>query len=172
MKIKVSDFSLTRLVIYVGDSKNVINRVKTNHCAGNVEGSAFRKLIAEYMGYSFIKTRRKSGSTRTRIDLPQPKLGETAITKYIRSGYWRYFVCDSIADSQDFQWFAIDKLNPLLNLNRRNWNVDNESRYNSMLSVLTKSKAYTCEGLQKLRTGPGVYVFFHKEEPNRDMCNI
>ena len=163
---------MNRLVIYIGDSKNVINRIRTNHCSGNVEGSAFRKLVAEYMGFTFNKTKRKSGSTRTRIDLPQPKLGETTITRYIRSGNWRYLICDSIDEAQDFQWYAIDKLNPLLNRNRKNWNVDNESRYSSMLSALIKTKVFTCEGLEKVKTGPGVYVFFHEEEPNKDMVDV
>jgi hypothetical protein len=37
-------------VIYVGDSKNVVNRIRTNHCSGNVEGSAMWRHIAEAKG--------------------------------------------------------------------------------------------------------------------------
>ena len=39
------------LCIYVGDSSNVMSRLLTNHCAGNVEGSAFREAVAKAMGY-------------------------------------------------------------------------------------------------------------------------
>jgi hypothetical protein len=39
------------MYIYVGDGSNVTARILTCHCAGNVEGSALRKHVAECMGF-------------------------------------------------------------------------------------------------------------------------
>ena len=48
--------------IYVGDSKDVVKRIKNNHCSGNVEASAFRKHLAVAMGYKLKKTKIETGS--------------------------------------------------------------------------------------------------------------
>jgi len=46
------------MIIYVGDSKDVIKRIRTNHCKGNVEASALRKYVAEALGYRIKITKR------------------------------------------------------------------------------------------------------------------
>ena len=124
------------MIIYVGDSSNVVNRILTNHCSGNVEGSALRKHIAKEMGYRIKRTRRPSGSMKTRIDLPNPREGETSVSSYIRSGWWKYVICNSNEEAQDFQWYAIEHLQPLLNVNRKRWERDNVSRYQMLLEEL------------------------------------
>lgn len=57
-------FNLITSVYYVGDTNNIIIRIRTDHCSGNVEGSAFRKLVAETLNLEIVKTRRASGTTR------------------------------------------------------------------------------------------------------------
>ena len=60
-------------VLYVGDSTDVSKRILRNHLNGNVESSTLRRTVAEQMGLKIKKTKRKSGSTRIRIDSDQPK---------------------------------------------------------------------------------------------------
>ncbi len=40
------------MVICVGGARNVLKRVCTDHCTGNVEGSKMRERIAEAKGFS------------------------------------------------------------------------------------------------------------------------
>ncbi len=46
------------MVICVGGARNVLKRVCTDHCTGNVEGSKMRERIAEAKGFSISKMRR------------------------------------------------------------------------------------------------------------------
>ena len=85
---------VSMFAIYVGDSGNVVNRILGDHCSGNVEGLELRHLVAEAKGYAFTRSRRSSGSTRVRIDLPDPREGEAHVSTYIRSGRWKYVICD------------------------------------------------------------------------------
>lgn len=149
------------LCIYVGDSRDVIGRILTNHCAGNVEGSAFRKAVAEDMGYRTTGTRRPSGSMRVRLDLPNPRTGEATITQYVRSGGWRYVVCKSYDEAHDFQWYAIDHLAPLLNKDRKSWSKAQLSRYQQLLGLLKGSPLLSCGQVRGGQSGPGVYAFYH-----------
>jgi len=152
-------------LIYIGDSSNVINRIRTNHCSGNVEGSRLRQCIAKQKGYGFKITRRSSGTKRIRIDLPNRRDGEAKVSEYIRSGKWKYILCKSYDEAHDFQWYAIDNLKPMLNANCRPWKQKKLASYRSLLRKLEKSSMFSCEQLKKLKTGPGVYVFFHKKKP-------
>jgi hypothetical protein len=97
-------------VVYVGDAKDVVKRIRSDHCNGNVEASALRKSVAIAKGYLLKKTKRPSGSTRIRIDLPVPRKGETCISGYIQSSEWRFVLCASSMEAKDFQWYAIDQL--------------------------------------------------------------
>ena len=54
-----------------------------------------------------------------RIDLPEPREGEKDITTFIEEGKWTLVICNSSEESRDFQWYAIEKLNPLFNRERR-----------------------------------------------------
>jgi len=153
-------------VIYVGDAKDVIKRILTNHCRGNVEGSAFRKHVAESMGYKIKTTYRSSGSKKVRIDHPNPSEAEKKITAYIRSGKWKYVICDSYEETHDFQWYVIERLKPLLNKDCKAWNSKNFQRYQILLNQLESSKALDCEQLKNALSGPGVYVFYHTENLN------
>jgi len=153
------------LLIYVGDSGDVVKRIRTNHCSGNVEGSALRKRVAEHMGYTLNVTKRPRGSSRIRLNLPDPRVGEQTISKYIRSGLWKFAICMSPEEAKDFQWYVIDKLNPMLNEDRRIWVSHQERRYVKLLTVLTESPHYTYNDLAGQKTGPGVYVLYHKVLP-------
>ena len=153
-------------VIYVGDARNVVKRILSNHCKGNVEASALRKHIAEAMGYKLTKTRRPSGSTRVRIDLSDPQIGENKISVYIESGKWRYVICQSYNEAHDFQWYVIELLNPLLNKERRQWNREKSDRYAILFQKLLSNPLLNCRKLYGRYTGPGVYVFYHNTPPN------
>lgn len=149
------------LIVYVGDSGNVSKRIRRNHCGGNVEASALRRHVAERKGFPIKKTRRPSGSRRVRLDLPDPKAGEEEISAYLRSGMWKLVICDSPEEARDFQWYVIEALNPLLNVDRQPWNTDRGARYQSLLAELT---GFPCRSYRDLETesGPGVYVFYHE----------
>jgi hypothetical protein len=127
-------------VIYVGDSKNVVNRIRTNHCSGNVESSAMRLHIAEAKRYTFKRSRRTSGAMRVRINLPNPSEGEADVSRYIRSGWWKYVICDSDDEARDFQWYAINHFRPILNKDGRSWGKEYVSRYEKLLRPLKAQK--------------------------------
>jgi len=152
-------------VIYVGDSKNIVNRIRANHCSGNVESSAMRRHIAEAKGYTFKRSRRTGGAMRVRIDLPNPREGEADVSRYIRSGRWKYVICDSDDEARDFQWYAIDHLRPILNKDGRSWKKENVSRFEKLLRALEGAEALSCDQLKGRQSGPGVYVFLHEHRP-------
>ncbi len=155
------------MIIYVGDARNVIKRILTNHCSkgSNVEASALRRHVAEAKEYRIKSTRRPSGSKRVRIDLPSPRTGEADVSNYIHSGEWKYIICNSYDEANDFQCYAIDQLKPLLNKNRKPWNHRNLQRYQALLSQLTSSQALNCDQLHGMQSGPGIYVFYHQRGP-------
>jgi len=150
------------MIIYVGDARDVIKRIRTNHCSGNVEASALRRHVAEAKGYKIKSTKRLSGSMRVRINLPNPQNGEMDVSNYIRSGEWKYVIWNSYAEANDFQWYVIDQLKPLLNKDHKSWDPENRQRYQSLLTRLTSSPPLNCDQLHGMRSGPGVYVFYHQ----------
>jgi hypothetical protein len=99
----------------VGDSRDVIRRLASDHSGGNVAGSALRSHVAEEMGYQLTRTRRLSGSIRVRIAAPNQRSGELRVTEYIRAGAWKCILWRTYDEASDFQWFAIERLNPLIN---------------------------------------------------------
>lgn len=158
------------VIVYVGDSRDVVKRILTNHCKGNVEASALRRYVAEAMGYRIKKARRPSGSIRVRIDVSDPKTGEEDVSNYIRSGEWRYVICSSFQEAHDFQWYAIDQLDPVLNKDRKTWNRRNLHRYQDLLARLSGSPRLKYSQLHGMQSGPGVYVLHHqnpKKEVNK-----
>ena len=114
------------MVIYVGYSSSAAKRIRSNHCSGNVESSAMREHIAARMGYKINKTERPSGSTKKRIDLPDPNQGEEKISAYLRSGWWKFVICESTEEAKDFEGYVISKLTPLLNVDECSWRRENE----------------------------------------------
>lgn len=153
------------MIIYVGDSRDVIKRIRTNHCGGNVEASAFRRHVAEAKGYEIKSTKRSSGSTRVRIALPDPKVGEENVSDYIHSGKWRYVICNSYVEANNFQWYAIDQLKPILNKYCKLWNHGNLQRYQILLNQLIDSYLLSCDQLYGIQSGSGVYIFYHQQRP-------
>ena len=152
-------------VIYVGDSSNVVNRIRTNHCAGNIEGSAMRRHVADAKGYTIKRSRRTGGSMRVRIDLPNPREGEADVSRYVRSGWWICVICDSDGEARDFQWYLINHLRPILNVRTRDWNHSNRGRYQELLAAIEHAEALTHDQLKGKRTGPGVYILYHNHPP-------
>ena len=151
------------LCIYVGDSGDIVKRILTNHCTGNVEGSAFRKAVAEAMGYNITSTRRNK-----RIDLPNPREGESRVSEYIRAGNWRYVICQSYDEAHDFQWYLIEQLkqsNTLLNKNCQKWDKRNLQRYENLFNQLRASPFLNCNQLKGKQSGSGVYVLYHEQMP-------
>jgi len=153
------------LTIYVGESKDVVNRIRSDHCSGNVEGSALRKYIAIEKGYTLNKTKRQRGCTRIRLNLPDLGIGEQAISDYLRSGIWKLVFCSTKEEARDFQFYVIEKLRPLLNKNLRNWNGQQHARYAKLLTELTNSIGYRYSELPGQTKSPGVYVLYHNKMP-------
>ena len=122
------------LTIYIGDARDVVKRIRSNHCSGNIEASALRKHIAIKKGYTLSKTRRHSSSMRIRLNLPDPRIGEQAISNYLRSGIWKFVFCSSYVEAHDFQWYAIGKLRPLLNVTCNIWDRRQDTRYANLLT--------------------------------------
>ncbi len=118
------------------------------------------------MGYNLKKTKRQSGTTRIRIDLPNPREGENTVSAYIRSGEWRYVICESAGEAHDFQWYALDQLKPLLNKDFSSWDVGKTPRYQNLFHELLICELRSCDELKNMHSGPGVYAFFHKQTPN------
>ena len=148
-------------VIYVGDSSNLRKRIRTNHGGGNVEGSAFRKHLATAFGYGIARTKRESGTFRVRLDLPDPRVGERQITDYVRGGHWKVVACDTDEEANAFQWFAIERLSPKLNRDRRDWDRRLASRFESLETALAAVIPVAWSEVNSLPEEPGVYVFLH-----------
>lgn len=148
-------------VIYVGDASNLHRRIR-QHGRGNVEGSALRKHVAEALGYGLARTRRPSGSTRTRIDVPDPREAEQEVSDSIAGGAWRWVVCDSKAEAQALQWAAIEALDPLLNRARRAPTRD--ERHPRLIAALRSSPLFVHSAFDPPAT-PGVYALYHEHGP-------
>jgi hypothetical protein len=154
------------LVIYAGDAGRVSRRVLQSHSSGNVESSALRQHVAARLGFRLHKSRRAKGSTKIRLDIPNPKDGENAISAYIRSGRWRFVTCDSAPEAKDLQWYVIAQLSPALNLTRRKWREEMESRYAALFSSLVAAPLYTYQDFPRGVAAPGVYVLYHAQLPS------
>lgn len=152
-------------VIYVGDSQDVVRRISLDHASSNVEASALRRHVAEYKGWGLKKTKRPRGSTRVRIDLPNAPSAEREISSYIQAGRWRYILCANYREANEFQWYAIEKLDPLLNRARRPWNQSNEQRYKVLLEQLLVQPLVNRQEISGNNTGPGTYVLYHERNP-------
>lgn len=152
-------------VIYVGDAADVVKRIRSQHCSGNVEGSACRRHVAQKKGYRLISTKRPSGTTRVRLNLPTPREGEEQVSIYIRAGKWRYCLCETPVEANDFQWYVIEKLNSLLNVTRKGWEPKAKTRYEILMQNLISSREFSYDELRYQPTGPGVYVLSHESEP-------
>ena len=152
-------------IIYIGDANKLLNRIKSNHCSGNVEGSALRQHIALAMGYKLKRTKRNSGSTRIRIDSQEPHQDEKRVSDYIRNGKWRIILLDNYKTANDFQWFAIEKLCPLLNRKRKDYGQAYINLYTSFLQKLKNSPLLDYENICSIKSAPGVYIFYHSSNP-------
>lgn len=154
--------------IYIGDGSRIMTRIKNQHCSGNVEGSSLRKHIAKAMGFHLCKTLRDNGSWRVRLDLPNPKSGESQITNYLRTGEWKFVVCPDGIDAKDFQFYAIQNISPtpILNINFGNWNEEMLKVYKDLLCKLESCPAHHYNQLAIIPNESGVYLFIHKENPN------
>jgi hypothetical protein len=118
------------------------------------------------MGFALTRPPRASGSTRIRITPPDERAGELAVTAYVRSGYWKYVLCDSYAEASDFQWFTIERLAPLTNRQRATWLPVHGQRYEGLLLELDGRSFVDWSTLDGLESRPGVYVLYHDKAPH------
>lgn len=153
------------MLMYVGDGRDVIKRIRNNHLKGNIEASSLRKYLAVEMGYEISVSKRSNGSRRIRIALPEPREGESIISAYLSNGLWQYIICDSYEEANAFQWYAIEKLEPQLNKDRRSWDTSKLFRFEILLHNLQNSQFYKSDGLAGLLSGTGVYAFHHHQYP-------
>ena len=156
-----------QMIIYVGDGSDMIGRIKSNHCSGNVEGSALRQCVAKAKGFQLSCEKRPSGAVKIRIASPDPRRDENIVSVYIRAGSWRLVSCDSYDEAHDFQWFVIEHLNPLCNVTRKAWDQGKAVRYQQLLGHLTTSSlmSYADVRVSRLKL-PGVYVLEHPNRPD------
>lgn len=159
------DMAVQRWCIYVGDSRRLSRRLIANHRGGNVEASALRKHLAESMGNELVRTKRPGGSVRVRVASLDGDDGEHRISQYLRSGSWKYVVCRSYAEASDFQWFAIERLDPLVNRRREAWREEERPRYEALLATLEGSPYTAGDDLDGVPGVPGVYVLYHQRTP-------
>jgi hypothetical protein len=157
------------LCIYVGDSGNVVGRIRRDHCGGgaNVEGSALRKAIAEVLGFRLVRKLRPSGKTKLQIDAPDPAGAEAEITAYLRKGRWRVAIAESYVEAHDFQWYVVNRMNPALNKHRESWRAELQQRYELLFQMLDSCVALDYDELRGKQSGPGVYVLYHDHLPER-----
>lgn len=153
--------------IYIGDGSKIGTRITKQHCGGNVEGSSLRKLVARAMGYTFTQQRRSKGSLRVRIDLPSPLIGEKQITNYLRIGKWKFVICPPGIEAKDFQFYAIQNINPppILNINQGTWKENRLEVYQGMLNELLNCQAHNYAQTVNIPDEPGVYLFIHDNQP-------
>jgi len=157
------------VVIYVSDAGNLQRRLATSHCHGNVESSALRKQIAATVGWRTVATDGPSGNRRLRLDMPDWHAGEAAITQYLGQGAWQIVTCASPDEANDFQWYAIEKLSPVLNVDRRPPDPSKTSRFDALLSELLAAAPVTCGQASQVPESPGVYIFHHAHRPRSDV---
>jgi hypothetical protein len=152
-------------VIYVSDASDVVKHIRNNHFSGNIEASALRLHAAQEMGFQIARTKRPSGSWMVRIDLPNPQVGEAKIDAYLQGGVWKFVLCTTHEEAHDFQWFVIERLKPFLNRERKTWDTSKRDRYQKLLDELSTSASLPGFQLRGRRSGPGVYVLYHKDHP-------
>jgi hypothetical protein len=74
--------------------------------------------------------------------------------------------CGSASEAKDFQWYAIAELSPALNITRRRWSEEMESRYVGLFSSLVTAPLYTYQDFPRGIALPGVYVLYHDHLPS------
>jgi hypothetical protein len=153
--------------IYIGDGSKIKNRIRNQHCAGNVEGSSLRKHIALAMGFQIVKEQRENGTWATRLGLPNLNNGEQLITKYMRTGIWKFIICPPGISAKDFQFYAIQHIDPapLLNINQGQWDVNMLKTYQILLNQLENCTAHNYNQTINIPNESGVYLFIHENEP-------
>ncbi len=156
-----------KMNIYIGDGSKIKTRIRNQHCSGNVEGSSLRKHVAKNIGYNLSTTTREKGSAKTRLDLIDPSFGENHINEYMRSGKWKYVNCISAAEAKDFQFFAIQKINPptLFNINKGSWDIKTKDRYEELFKILIDCPPLSYDETKVIPNLPGVYLFLSDTEP-------
>jgi hypothetical protein len=154
--------------IYIGDGSRIMNRIKSQHCSGNVEGSSLRKHVANEMGFQLKKTQRENGNWRVRLDLPNPKIGESQITNYLRTGKWKFVICPIGVEAKDFQFYVIQNISPapILNINMGNWNEEMLNVYKGLLNKLESCPVHNYNQIINIPNESGIYLFIHEKNPN------
>jgi tetratricopeptide (TPR) repeat protein len=122
--------------IYIGAAANVLDTIRKQHCLGRVPGSVLREHI-----------RRRGGSVA-----------------HLHSGRWRIVPCTSLDEAVDFQAYLVQRLKPALNGESSPWKHEYSVLYHRFVQELYASPAVGCDELESRFVGPGVYVFYHRDE--------
>jgi hypothetical protein len=154
--------------LYVGDSKNIASRIKTRHCSGNVKKSALRRHVADKIGFEVVKKPKISRFGREYqeiyISAPNRREAEKQVSAYIATGRWKFVECTSKDEAEDFQYYVIEKIIPVLNVLRYDYDHKNIDRYKELLKRLN-SCPWTDKKGGLFPCTPGVYVFGNDTMP-------
>jgi hypothetical protein len=153
--------------IYIGDGSKIRNRIRNQHCNGNVESSSLRKHIAQTMGFHLQREQRLNGSTRVRLAMENASVGEQIISNYLKSGSWKFVICPPSINAKDFQFYAIQNITPrpLLNVNMGEWGISFEYQYRNLLDQLLNCLPHNFEDLINVPNESGVYLFLSEIQP-------
>lgn len=149
-------------LIYIGDSGRVAGRAGSDHCGGNVEGSAFRRHTAQAMNFS---VERLGG-----YQITHPENGEDIVSAYIRSGCWHCLPCSDADEAEGFQFYLIQRLTPLLNVDHGDWLRGNEAHYQDLYNQWIHAPCLKCADQNRMPTGPGIYAFYHAHTPDEHVA--
>lgn len=147
--------------VYIGDSSNIRRRLTSEHCGGNINGSALRRHVATKLGYELYQVRRKSGTLKWVLNTENSRLAEQIISQYIRGGAWKHVVCQNAVEAKNFQYYAIQSVNPFLNVDHGHWDEAQIQRYQELLIELLASDEITFHNLNTLPRSSGVYLLKH-----------
>jgi len=81
----------------------------------------------------------------------------------LHTGHWKYLVCGTFEEAEDFRWYVVQALRPLLVSEQKDWKAQYSSEYQDYLTDLEASAAVVCDDLISQPSGPGVFVFYHPD---------
>lgn len=151
--------------IYIGESENTYKRVY-QHFSASIEASVLRKDIAESRHYQINRVIREAGNVKvTLANLAH----ERNITEYLEGGKWKFVICVNRAEAQDFKYFAISRLNPILNPARNGYLPANIDRCEQLLAELINCQEHTLNRrtLHAIPKLVGVHLFISDQNPGQ-----
>lgn len=146
-------------ILYIGDSGDIWKRVRKNHCSGNLRNSALRRHVAvDVLRLPVVQRKDLGGKSRMHFDHSSPETLEEKVSLWLQSRSWKHVTCFDKSEAVDFQYYAIEMLSPLLNAERRSWNLAQRTHYEELLGRLKESNVLSFCQLDQLPRSPGVYI--------------